>query len=76
MNQTLPQFLDKTNLEDRILESAAKGDDNNTAHGLRMYKDIVKMYRDGPLKTYNEYKDMYISFKTEIEGIIGEKLYL
>jgi len=83
----LEMFLDKTNLENIILKEAAAGNAMMTAHWLRQYKDIVKMY--GPAieearsskqrkiarHIYFTYVDMYHTFKREMEGILGERLY-
>lgn len=69
-------FLDKSGLEDKIIESAAKGDDNNTVHWLRTYKDIVKMHYDIPNIVYNHIKIMYLNIKEEAEEILGEELQL
>lgn len=88
MAQTLDEFLDATDLENKTLEAAAKGDSDTTAHWLRTYKDVVKTYGT-PLhfvdygyrwnmikKDYDKYKDMYFSFKKEIEEVLGERLYI
>ena len=84
----LEDFLDKTNLEDRILQEAAAGHDMMTAHWLRQYKDVVKMYgceideatsakqRKMARTTYFKYVDMYHTFKKEVEEILGERLQL
>jgi len=84
----LEEFLDLSGLENLVIEAAAKGDSNYTAHWLRQYKDVVKMYgyeiddaksdldRNMARYTYNKNKDMYFTFKKEAEEILGERLQL
>ena len=83
----IEEFLDKSNLEDKILAEAAAGNDMMTVHLLRMYKDTVKMYgteiyiapnkkkREEARELYFKYVDMYHIFKREVEEILGERLY-
>jgi len=84
----IDEFLNKTNLEDKVLEAAARGDSCNTAHWLREYKDIIKVIysdiyymKEGKKKAnmrilYGNDVQQYLTFKSEMEDILGERLQL
>lgn len=69
-------LLDKTDLENRVIESAAKGDSDWTAHWLRTIRDITKTFYKCKQETYQRIKDDYFTIKKEAEELLDEKLQI